>query len=193
MSFTAMLMKSAGMALTGGALEAKFGPHPEKHNLFFLTPAIFSMMGMWVTSFGMKVGAGRRKAIEDAKKDGEKDVEDRYDLPNLYAQGTSKHAKVFNCIQRAHQHIFETFPQAIVTGLVGAASFPLTSAASSLMYFVGRVYLSNGYAESEGEPSKRYSSPLAVFTWYGLVTNWLLAMASCVFQLAGKKMLCGVE
>jgi len=201
MSMFAMLIaKSAGLAVTGTVLEVKYGPHPSSHtshptgpNYFFLTPAIFSVMSMWVITFGMKVGAGRRDAIEAAKKDGEKDVEDRYDLPNLYAQSTSKHGKTFNCIQRAHQHIFETFPQAILTGLVAAASFPLTAAASSLLYFVGRYHLSNGYACAEGDPSKRYSSPLAPYTWIGLMSNWMLALGSCVFQIVGKKRICGVE
>jgi len=193
-----LMAKSASIALTGSVLEAKYGPHPysgnpKDGNLFFLTPAIFSAMGFWVMLFGFKVGEGRKEAIEAAKKDGEKDVEDRYDLPNLYAQGTSKHAKVFNCIQRAHQHIFETFSQAMLTGLVAAASFPLTAAFSSALYCVGRCALSSCYAGCEGDPSKRYSSKLAVFTWYGLISNWMLAMGSCVFQIVGKKRMCGVE
>lgn len=64
-------------------------------------------------------------------------MDERFLLPNLYAQGTSKHVRGFNCVQRSHQHIFETFTTAVVGGLVGAVTFPICSAMSSLMYAVG--------------------------------------------------------
>jgi hypothetical protein len=182
-----MMAKCAGLAITGSVLEAKYAPG-DNANLFFVTPAIFSVMGFWITSFGMKVGSARRKAIEAANKDGEKEVQERYALPNLYAQGTSKHATAFNCVQRAHQHIFESFTQVVLTGMVAATTFPIAAGASSLLYFVGRYNFSAGYAASEGDASKRYSSPLAVYTWYGLIINWMLAMGSCAQQISGKKL-----
>ena len=78
------------------------------------------------------------KYAELARKDGEKDVDERYLLPNLYAQGTSKHARAFNCIQRSHQHIFETFTTVVIGGLAGAVTFPICSAVSTFMYAVGK-------------------------------------------------------
>jgi hypothetical protein len=74
---------------------------------------------------------------ELARKDIEEDVDERYLLPNLYAQGTSKHARAFNCVQRSHQHIFETYTQAVLGGLAGMISLPVTTAISSLMYAIG--------------------------------------------------------
>ena len=56
---------------------------------------------------------------------------------NLYAQGTSKHVLAFNCVQRSHQQIFETFTQTVVSGLVGAVTFPLCTSISTMMYALG--------------------------------------------------------
>ncbi len=86
---------------------------------------------------GFTVGQARNMYAELARKDGEEDVDERYLLPNLYAQGTSKHARAFNCVQRSHQHIFETYTQAVLGGLAGMISLPVTTAISSLMYAIG--------------------------------------------------------
>lgn len=135
---------------------------------------------------------------------------------NLYAQGTSKHVLAFNCVQRSHQQIFETFTQTVVSGLVGAVTFPLCTSISTMMYALGesvcfyfesnvvllvnlqcknidtatkkgRYYLSKGYAECEGDASKRYKYPLAKFMWYGFLGNVTLGMASCAMIISGKK------
>lgn len=108
---------------------------------------------------------------------------------NLYAQGTSPHARAFNCIQRSHQHIFETFGLAAISGYVGSLVFPITTGMSTLIYSVGRYYLSKGYAEccEDGDPSKRYKYPLARGTWYGLLGNVLLGMGACALVACGKK------
>ena len=108
-----MLLKCTGLALTGSFLETKYSPKNTAgpgglSSYFAATPAILMITGFWMTAYGMKVGAARNKAIEQAKKDGEENVEERYALPNLYAQGTSKNVKEFNCVQRSHQHMFET-------------------------------------------------------------------------------------
>mmetsp|Transcript_10311 Transcript_10311/g.21779 ORF Transcript_10311/g.21779 Transcript_10311/m.21779 type:complete len:195 (-) Transcript_10311:232-816(-) len=155
-----------------------------------ITPAIIIGTGFWTLSHGFKVGKARTKYAELAKKDGEKDVDERFMLPNLYAQGTSKHVRAFNCIQRSHQHIFETFTTAAVGGLAGALTFPICSAVSTLMYAVGRYYLSKGYSECEGDASERYKyRSIAVFMWYGLLGNTALGMASCALIMSGKKTL----
>mmetsp|Transcript_19577 Transcript_19577/g.27167 ORF Transcript_19577/g.27167 Transcript_19577/m.27167 type:complete len:194 (-) Transcript_19577:158-739(-) len=188
------MLKSALITLGGTYAENKYAPSNTDgpfgtSSWFGLTPVLFAGMSFWALSHGMKVGQARNKYIELAKKDGEKDVDERYGLPNLYAQGTSKHVRSFNCVQRSHQHIFETFTGVVLTGMVGAMSYPLTTAASTLACFVGRVALSNGYAAAEGDASKRYSSPFARCFWYGLLGNILLGFASSANMIAGKKLL----
>lgn len=64
---------------------------------FAYTPMILIGMGFWSVAHGMSVSQARTKYMELAKKDGEKDVEERYGFPNLYAQGTSKHVR--ECLQ----------------------------------------------------------------------------------------------
>merc|ERR1712071_746974 len=139
---------------------------------------------------GMSVGFKRYKYKELAKKDGEKDVDARYLLPNLYAQGTSKHVKAFNCIQRSHQQIFETFTTVVLSGMVGAITFPLCTSISTLTYAIGRYYLSKGYSECEGDASKRYKYRVAKYMWYGLLSNVILGTASCAMIVCGGKALC---
>lgn len=41
---------------------------------------------LWLLMYSMKVGGARNKYAELAKKDGEKDVDERYKLPNLYVR-----------------------------------------------------------------------------------------------------------
>ena len=188
------VVKSVALVLAGTFAESKFSTVNTNHgfagmsSVYGLTPAIFSGMSFWILVHGMKVGAARKKYMELAKKDGEKDVEERYDLPNLYAQGTSKHVRSFNCVQRSHQHIFETFTGAVLTGMVGAVHHPITTAVSTFTYAVGRMSLSNGYAASEGNASKRYSSSLAILNWYGLICNMFLSFLSVASMIAGKKL-----
>uniref|UniRef100_A0A6U0HIL5 Glutathione transferase n=1 Tax=Helicotheca tamesis TaxID=374047 RepID=A0A6U0HIL5_9STRA len=188
------LAKSTALSLAATYAESKYGPSDTSgplgvSSLFGLTPTIFSGLSFWVLAHGMKVGKARAKYIELAKKDGEKDVEERYALPNLYAQGTSKYVREFNCVQRSHQHIFETFTGAVLTGMVAAVNYPISAAATTLMYAVGRITLSNGYAAAEGDPMKRYASPFARFMWYGYLGNIILSLLSCANMVAGKKLL----
>mmetsp|Transcript_24758 Transcript_24758/g.36646 ORF Transcript_24758/g.36646 Transcript_24758/m.36646 type:complete len:192 (+) Transcript_24758:148-723(+) len=187
-----MILQCTGLTVTGTLLETKYvsktksSPGNISH-LFALTPAVLIATGFWMTSYGFTVGAARRKAIEQAKKDGEKDVTERYDFPNLYAQGTSKNAKDFNCVQRSHQHMLETYTQVVVTGIMGAISYPITTTASSLLYFAGRYVWAKGYAT--GEPKDRYQHPLAKYMWYGLLINHMAGIISCVNIVIGKKLL----
>ena len=136
------------------------------------------------------MGKARIKYAALAKKDGETNVDERYLLPNLYAQGTSKHVRAFNCIQRSHQQIFETYTTVVLSGVMGAISFPICTAVSTFVYAVGRYQLSTGYAEAAeegGDASKRYKYPLAKFMWYGFLCNVLLGMGSCGLIVGGKK------
>ena len=58
-----------------------------------------------------------------------------------------------------------------------------------LFHTTGRITMSKGYAASEGDPKKRYDSPVAKWVWYGLVGNIILGIGSCGLIMAGKKKL----
>lgn len=189
-----MLFKSGLVAVAGSLAESKFGVKNTAgpaglSSLFGLTPMILIGTGFWVTVHGfMVVGKARGKYMELAKRDDEKDVDERYGLPNLYAQGTSKHVKAFNCVQRSHQHIFESLTQVCVAALASAISYPITAAACTVMYAVGRYKISQGYAAAEGDPSKRYESPLARLMYYGMMSLYVLGIFSSAKMVVGDKM-----
>ena len=150
--------------------------------------------GLWTLAHGFTIGKARLKYANLAKKDGEPNVDERYLLPNLYAQGTSKHVRAFNCIQRSHQQIFETFTTVVLSGIMGCISFPICTALSTFTYAIGRYQLSKGYAEAAEESSgggpdasKRYKYPLAKFMWYGFLCNVMLGMGSCGLIIGGMK------
>ena len=143
---------------------------------FALVALVLVMSGMWLVVYGLKTGSLRKKYMAKAIKDGEKDAEERFGLPNLYVTGGGKHAKAFNCAQRSHQQIFETLPQFYVFTILGALEFPLTVGITTLLWAYARMKWAEGYAKSEGNPSKRYSHPLAYFIWIGLVFNMFTAL-----------------
>lgn len=181
------------MVGVGTFVESKYGPKDTSgpggvSSLFGVTPAILSAFGFWVTVYGVSVvGKARSKYKELAIEDGEENAEDRYSYPNLYVEGNSKHAKAFNCVQRSHQHMFENLTQVVLSAMTGAVSYPITTALATLVFVVGRYKFTMGYAHSEGEASKRYSSSLAIYMWYGQVMTTGLAILSCVNIVAGKK------
>lgn len=183
-------IKSITVAIGGTILESKFAPSSTcsdcKRRLSALTPLILLGTGFWITMHGMVVGQARSKAIEDAKADGETDVEERYALPNLYAQGTSRHVKRFNAVQRSHQHIFETLPQVMLSSMVAAMEYPCMAAVSTLIWAAGRISFTKAYAACEGDVSKRYSNPLARYMWYGMLMNYFVGMIVCVKSFATK-------
>ena len=189
------MVKCFAAGLAGTYLETNFGPTLGTGSLglprlFGVTPAILTGTSFWVLMHGFfVVGKSRAKYMKLAEEDGEKEVEERYGLPNLYAQGTSKHARAFNCIQRSHQHILETFPIICMISLVGAVHYPITAATATFAYALGRYNMSTGYANADGDASKRYSSPLARLMWYGLLTNMVIAGLSCASFYGGKPIL----
>ena len=93
----------------------------------------------WLTLHGFSVGYARTKYMELARKDGEKDVDNRYALPNLYVDGNSIHARAFNCVQRSHQQAFETLPQLLFFTPTASAAYPLPAAANMALWLVGRI------------------------------------------------------
>lgn len=154
-----------------------------------ITPLLWTVFHFWTIYHGfVVVGRARGKYSQLAKEDGEEQVDERYLLPNLYVQGTSKHAKAFNCIQRSHQHIFETLSQMITFSFIGWINYPISSSIITSIYMIGRVHLSNGYAQSDGDPKKRYSSKLSGFMFRGLIAGTFLAGISSVKMLTNKIM-----
>jgi hypothetical protein len=170
---SSLLIKSMAIAGIGAYVETKYGETlfaaaapGTLSPLFVLTPTILLGVGFYALVHGMEVGRARQHYMELAKKDGEKDAEERYSLPNLYVHSTgnnSKHARAFNAVQRSHQHILETYPLACVGALLGAWQFPLASALATLAYASGRIIMSSNYAASEGNASLRYANPLAIW------------------------------
>lgn len=190
-----IMMKSLAIGLAAPFLESKYGPSLGEGSmglpkLFGVTPALLTGMSFWVLMHGFAVvGSARSKYIKLAKEAGEKDVDERYGLPNLYAQGTSKFVTAFNCIQRSHQHILETFPQLCLVSMIGAVHYPLATAVTLSTYCVGRISMSTSYASAEGDASKRYSSSFAVLNWYGFITTIVVALVSSASFIAGKPIL----
>ncbi|GMH55095.1 hypothetical protein TL16_g01819 [Triparma laevis f. inornata] len=135
--------------------------------------------GVWIIVWGLaSVGGKRKYYMEKARKDGEKDVDSRYALPNLYVSGNTIHSKAFNCAQRSHQQVFETYTQFTVANLAGAICFPCTALLSASVWFLGRVTWSKGYASSEGDAKKRYTSPFSYGIWTGLLSSSILGLMS---------------
>ena len=65
----------------------------------------------------MLLGA-RKKCIEQAKAEGDKNAEERFSYPKLYAEGFSESAKLYNCVQRSHQQALESYPQFLGTNVI---------------------------------------------------------------------------
>ena len=70
------LLEKAGGPSAGSFLPAGYG----------LVILITTVTYLWALIYGMSVGKARLEYAELAQKDGEKDVEERYKLPNLYAR-----------------------------------------------------------------------------------------------------------
>ena len=190
-----IIVKSVAASLVSTVLETKYGPDLGEGSmglpkLFGVSPVILTGLGFWVLMHGfLVVGPARGKYMKLAKEAGEKDVEERYALPNIYAQGTSPYAIAFNCIQRSHQHVFETFPQMCIMSMIGAVHYPLTGALTLATYAIGRIAVSNCYANANGDASKRYASPFSIFMWYGYVATCFVSMASSISFVLGKPVL----
>lgn len=185
-----IMIKSGVLAVATSVLESKYSSHVSNLRGIEkgLTPLLILGTGFWVVLHGFEVGKARKKYMALASKDGEADVPERYDYPNLYAQGTSLHVRAFNCVQRSHQHIFETLTQAMAAAAIAHHSYPLASAVLMALYAVGRYHLSTGYAAAEGDATKRYASSLAFFTWYGLISLHILGALSAAKMVLGDAM-----
>lgn len=152
-----------------------------------LVIAVVTITHLWLLMTGMSVGAARRKYVKLAEKDGEKNVSERYEYPNLYAQGTSKHVKAFNCVQRSHQQILETFTGYVCTVLFTGLEFPVTAFVFASLWLYSRILWVRGYAESNGEPMKRYSHPFSGFFWNAMLTLMMSSFFVAIQLLLGRK------
>jgi hypothetical protein len=147
---------------------------------FGLLLAIMFVYTFWLTMLGFSVGGKRKTFKELAKKDGEKMVEERYSLPNLYVEGNTKWAKAFNCVQRSHQQQLETLPQFFFCLAVAGPIFPLTSSLLALMSLLCRYVWAAGYSNMDADPAKRYDHPLSKYVWSALFGSYWMVFAAAL-------------
>ena len=76
---------------------------------------------------------------------------------------------VFNCIQRAHQHTVEVYPQFLFLLLTGGLSHPCVASCAGLVWMAGRVAFALGYYSGNPERRRR-----GAFGYLGL-----LALVGC--------------
>eukprot|EP01035_Chromulina_nebulosa_P018630 gene18630-24365_t len=131
-----------------------------------------------VIMLGFKVSAARSKYRELAKEKGDVDAEERYSYPKMYAEGFTEEAKQFNCVQRGHQQILETYSQFLVLSLVGGLGYPVTSTLGGLLWVYARLKWAEGYAT--GDPKNRYGHWASRWIWYGLATVLFTSSAVAV-------------
>ena len=173
----------AALAVEHFVLRHKFPLAYQISNVFSELPKAYGaviIVNVILSSFlmiflGIKVGKARTFFKEKAAKDGDKDAEARFSYPKMYAEGFSEEAKLFNCVQRGHQHALETYTQFIVLSIVGGVKFPLVSSAAGFLWMYARIKWAEGY--KTGEPSKRYQNWVAYGIWSSLI---VLASSSIV-------------
>lgn len=148
----------------------------------------FSVIGSAFTLLGLgfNVAAARTKAIEMAKKEGDEKAEERFSYPVLYAEGLTPITKQFNCVQRSHQHAFESYTQMVAMTILGGIRFPLASGATLLMWCFCRGKWAEGYANEEGDASKRYDHWASFGIWYSLIMQMGTAAAAGIALLSDK-------
>lgn len=100
---------------------------PRGYGLVILNVVLNWIVLMWQA---LKVGQARNQ------------YEVKY--PTLYE---NKKDSKFNCVQRAHQNSLEWNPGFLAFLLLGGLTTPYLSAASGLVYNIGRVYYAKGYYE----------------------------------------------
>lgn len=170
----------------GTFLPSLYEPSPLAGQPKAFSLVVFSIAAynFWLLMYGMGVGSARKKWMEKAKKDGEKDVDARYSMPNLYVSGNTFNSKAFNCHQRSHQQQLETVSLFNFSTFVAGLVFPVTSACTAFMYLVCRRVWAKGYANAEADPMKRYGNPLARYLWTFMLVQFLLMNLSA-FKIGG--------
>ena len=102
-------------------------------------------------------------------------------------EGTSKNARAFNCVQRSHQQILETFTGYLMTALLAGLEFPLSTSFFCGLWLYSRRVWQQGYSTSDGAPGKRYDHPFAGFFWTAMLVVWMLCCLSAISVLLGRK------
>lgn len=148
---------------------------------------VLCITNLWLVVLGTTVGMARNKYSALAEKDGEKDVAERYHLPNLYAQGTSKNVLAFNCVQRSHQQILETIPGYFCSVLFTGLEFPITAFVLACLWLYSRIVWVKGYQESIGKPMERYSHPFSGFFWHSMLTLVMTSLMVAIQLVLGRK------
>jgi glutathione S-transferase len=77
----------------------------------------------------------------------------KYNVP--YPLMYSPDSNDFNCVQRAHQHTLELFPQYITLLLLGGLQHPRLAAGAGVVYLLGRVLFAKGYYTGDPEQRKK--------------------------------------
>lgn len=149
---------------------------PRSYGLVIIVNIIAT--GFFLAGLGMKVGKSRAMFRDKAIKDGEKDAEERFMLPNLYVEGNTPNAKKFNCVQRGHQQALETYPQFLALSLCGGYRFPLLTTAVGLLWMYARGKWAEGYAS--GDPASRYQHWASKGIWLALVFASMAALGSAL-------------
>lgn len=147
---------------------------PKFGGLIILVNIVLS--GLLLTYLGFRVGSARKRFIAKATKDGEEKAEERFSYPNMYAEGNTTNAKLFNCIQRGHQQALETYTQFIALSLASGLRFPIVTALSGLLWCFARLKWADGYAS--GEPSQRYEHWASKGIWVSLISLLLGSIAT---------------
>ena len=97
-----------------------------------------------------------------------------------FTEGTSKHAKAFNCVQRSHQNILETVPGYFITVMISGLEYPVATFFFASVWLYSRMVWAKGYASGDGDAGERYSHKHSKFFWHCmlalLVMSWLVAM-----------------
>ena len=150
--------------------------HPRSIGFVLIVNVFIS--GFFMIGLGMKVGKARALYREKAKKDGEKDAEARYSLPNMYVDGNTPHAKKFNCVQRGHQQALETYPQFLALSLCGGQSFPLMTTLCGILWIYARAKWAEGYAV--GDPDSRYQHWASKGIWVSLLWGSLATLGTAL-------------
>lgn len=73
--------------------------------------------------------------------------------PTMYLPEDHKHAKEFNCIQRAHQNTLENYTQFLGLLLFAGLKYPTLAALAGVVNLLGRIVYALGYYT--GDPKMR--------------------------------------
>ena len=88
--------------------------------------------------------------------------------PKLYADASDGEAgNKFNCAQRGHQNMLESYPQFLTLLILLGLVYPITSATLGAIWCVARIGYFRAYAT--GDPKKR-------LPWFGASSLSLLAL-----------------